>query len=946
MLSVDTDLHSWKYIAKYISQPDHIILNDSGTLVFKNIEFINKSGVHEIILSSHWYSNIKFIDCFFKSANGDFGKVSKVNKQENNFEFQNCFFSQLHFLYTPKLTLSGKHNCDSLVMDRVDKLALGDIQFRKAKISNCDILQPLEIAEKDGITLDVKESCFRQGLILKNTQFKELKLSKLQFDKSNGSFTKIASDTPVQLEELTGLSKLSIKQNGQKIGIHQCESSDVTIYQNKGGIDLHNCTISNAKVNQNKDCEVSLIDNTIEEELLFDKNKVVSINLANQQTENIKFTSNSGTFVFSNTEKVGIPDLKSNGFKNITVSNITAPNQDLELNCENLTKVLIDGTSFKSLKLTVLEADNISIQGCSGQLDTNISNSGEFSIKGYNKGLESLISVKDTEKVSIEDSEFKDLIITGSVSKNLELKNIKSHTISTENFMTGSIKISIVEDLSNPFIEHKFQADSLKLNSTKSRNTSLVGTKFKNIQLKSFESKHFNSSNQNFQNLAIENCSLSNLSFTNDITNSEKQPGWCFEKLPSQKISISDESIINKLFLSKKVNKSGNNLQILSILESTIQYLEVSELPANIESKHSGYGRFLISDTKKQTPGIIVSEGDHINALEVNCGHLSKLTIKRAELETCDILYSSINELTVDQCQKSETFSIGRLQIEDLANSKILLTDNSIEDLRIIITKPESLKIKNLKTINMAFNDFAKAHNSTGAFELIGINKGETIKAQKLEFQESDLSGIRFNSCYFDSFEQLLVKESTLDEIKCTATTWPKKVTSVEGKSKQFDIREGCRQLKLAMANHQDRVSELQFHSLEMAAYSKIVLSKKITWKFWIGLNDKISLLAGWTNIFGLNWGLPILGIFLIISLHYVGLIWSHHGVVPFTDGFRTTLEPSDYFILYNPTHRISQLSLQGDISWCTALIDFSSKIASAFFIYQIVAAFRKFKRT
>lgn len=99
---------------------------------------------------------------------------------------------------------------------------------------------------------------------------------------------------------------------------------------------------------------------------------------------------------------------------------------------------------------------------------------------------------------------------------------------------------------------------------------------------------------------------------------------------------------------------------------------------------------------------------------------------------------------------------------------------------------------------------------------------------------------MKFNLCYFKSFKALVVKSSKLDKINCTATTWPKVVSSYSkgGDKKKyhyFEIREACRQLKLAMADHQDRVSDLQFHSLKMNAYGKIVWKK---WKDYRNVND------------------------------------------------------------------------------------------------------------
>ncbi len=221
------------------------------------------------------------------------------------------------------------------------------------------------------------------------------------------------------------------------------------------------------------------------------------------------------------------------------------------------------------------------------------------------------------------------------------------------------------------------------------------------------------------------------------------------------------------------------------------------------------------------------------------------------------------------------------------------------------------------------------------------INAGN-FKAKSFFIHDSNLGNLELNSCYFENFEELNVKSSKLDYINCTATTWPKKVNSLDesGKSDPFQVREACRQLKLAMAGHQDRVSELQFHALEMNAYRKIVLKGWSRPKNW---NDILSLLAGWTNQFGLNWALPS-GLLIAFNVILYWITVKLHFDEPWTGPPFRCGNLHDFLMLFNPVHKTTEI-YHGSISGAVAIWDFVGRIVTAFLLYQIVTAFRKYRK-
>jgi len=222
------------------------------------------------------------------------------------------------------------------------------------------------------------------------------------------------------------------------------------------------------------------------------------------------------------------------------------------------------------------------------------------------------------------------------------------------------------------------------------------------------------------------------------------------------------------------------------------------------------------------------------------------------------------------------------------------------------------------------------------------LNIENGLKSDYFEIKDCDLSGVNFNACHFKTFNELRVTASKLDQIVCTGTNWPKHITSPSANNNAFEVRETCRQLKLAMNQHHDKASELHFHALEMRAFRKDIKEKS---RFWQDGVDKFSLWTGSFNDYGMNWFRPLIILFIIINFIHTLMIISETSSFPFTQAFSCGFYWSDYFTLYNPAHRQDHLIIAKEANGWTAALNFFSRIISAFFIYQIITAFRKFKR-
>lgn len=346
---------------------------------------------------------------------------------------------------------------------------------------------------------------------------------------------------------------------------------------------------------------------------------------------------------------------------------------------------------------------------------------------------------------------------------------------------------------------------------------------------------------------------------------------------------------------NKRIEVTSSQIKNLAFRSVSAGYLQIDEtaIEAIDLNGYSGDFRLIEGSKTKLTSGLANK------LLEVRNCHISNFEVAK--------------------------FSLGDVRIENLHPWKFNCSEVLFKSLLLRDFRMDKLKSQEDTEGQMSF-----------------VNKLITKSKGNLTFDNCDLSRMRFNSCFFESFEELNVRSSKLDEIKCTSTTWPTKVKSEFNNEKDdnFEVREACRQLKMAMANHHDRINELKFHALEMNAYEKIVRATSLR-KNW---NDKFSLLGGLTNDFGLNWWKPVLLGFFIVLAHYILLIGSHYSIDCWQE-LQFHFNTVDFLTLFNPTHRIDHLSLRGSIGPGAAIWDTSSRIFSSFFIYQTVVAFRKFRK-
>ncbi len=245
-------------------------------------------------------------------------------------------------------------------------------------------------------------------------------------------------------------------------------------------------------------------------------------------------------------------------------------------------------------------------------------------------------------------------------------------------------------------------------------------------------------------------------------------------------------------------------------------------------------------------------------------------------------------------------------------------------------------------------------------YSSISIISAKSFGSQsEISVTHSNLGKSQFFNVFFNSFEKIAIYHSIVTEITSANVKWfePHKLNPTI-KSEQGDFtnkREIFRQLKYALQNQGDRIESLRFKSLEMKAYKQELLSSQ-KWYKKLFNNDRFILWIGQTNNFGLNWLKPVWLILAFGLIFYclivVGVSENLSYSFNFDAGsFKTTIcEFAKYSYafpeLMNPVHSLDKIFTKTNQGGFTLnFLDYALKIFLAFFIYQIISAFRKFAK-
>jgi len=235
---------------------------------------------------------------------------------------------------------------------------------------------------------------------------------------------------------------------------------------------------------------------------------------------------------------------------------------------------------------------------------------------------------------------------------------------------------------------------------------------------------------------------------------------------------------------------------------------------------------------------------------------------------------------------------------------------------------------------------------------------------EQLLIENSNLGNTEFYDFDFSIYPSVRIIDSRLDSIFTYGATWFEngQLNVQESEGNRIKIlsqqREIFRQLKLAAEKQSDRITALDFKAREVEIHAEIIKGKNVSanqsFKNWlIKIGDLTSIWIGKTNDHGHNWIKPlllILGVSTAFFLLLFVLADTEISIVPdlSNKGFHYLFAKAHGHLavwpqLFNPTRRVSDMFKVIEHPFWVYFLDGLQRIILAFFIFQIVSAFRKF---
>lgn len=323
----------------------------------------------------------------------------------------------------------------------------------------------------------------------------------------------------------------------------------------------------------------------------------------------------------------------------------------------------------------------------------------------------------------------------------------------------------------------------------------------------------------------------------------------------------------------------------------------------------------------------------------------------------------SFNKVYIRSGKFGEQFIINgdNCQIEELTidTSKQLEGDLYFDSCNVLLANVSGSNYKsNIVFNNSCFNkiNFDKFYNYS-TLSLISVKAFN----QNSEFiiAHSNLGKTHLFNAFLNTFDNIKIYNSVLTEIIVANVKWfddNKLNANISASSEEYTYKkEIYRQIKFALEKQGDRITSLSFKALEMSAFKNESFAK-VKWHRRIFSIDRFILWVGQTNNFGQNWvkpvmfaiGFSLIFYFLVVvgiskNLSYsfnfskesIQLTWSElarfHNIIP---------------QLMNPANTLSKILPDNiEISFAVNLWDYLLKIFLAFFIFQIISAFRKYMK-
>lgn len=351
-----------------------------------------------------------------------------------------------------------------------------------------------------------------------------------------------------------------------------------------------------------------------------------------------------------------------------------------------------------------------------------------------------------------------------------------------------------------------------------------------------------------------------------------------------------------------------------------------------------------------------------------------KFTYKRKDTNEQVINLSLPDEIYIQDCSFNNGFEF---KGDNTKGNKLTLNfsekSSGVIDIQDTFFKEVELKGNNfnnsvfLRDCSYDKLTFEKLFNRS----LISLNNNNPISndgfPKELKIENSNLGNTEFYDFDFSVYPTVRVIDSRIDNIYAFGVEWFQESQLYVDNEEKSNLkilsqkREIYRQLKLAAEKQSDKITSLFFKAREIQLHREvlenkkkpILASKRSQIYYWIQKqSDLISINLGTTNNHGQNWIYALLWIIAITLAFYPFLMilsdpqiafawnWTHDGWDFFWDKFWEHSKAIPQ--LFNPARRLPDLFGNTNSFWLQ-FFDALHRIVLAFFIFQIVSAFRKF---
>ena len=480
--------------------------------------------------------------------------------------------------------------------------------------------------------------------------------------------------------------------------------------------------------------------------------------------------------------------------------------------------------------------------------------------------------------------------------------------------------------------------------------------------------------NGSFKILSLSNCSLP---FGVDIYSEEgnnieidwfeshhnhfSKAGYTFEGVTfKSKVDITEDTIEN-MGIDFKNCLSDSPIRISSLVSPSLAFIgKSSKISNDLRIWGGRIGSIVFNDGQFENEISIASVAIRKNLSIIGSEFQDKFTFRRKDSDSQVFNHNLPEEIWIQDSKfkngiefSGDCFSTDKLTVVFSEKS------SGVIDFREIYFSEVNLKGNNFNNSlflrDCTYDRLSLSHFFNKSLLSFNNNNPDGKKGNPLELriQNSNLGNTEFYDFDFTIYPAIRIIDSRMDNIFVNGVEWfePDQLQVDESETDPKKIlsqkREIYRQLKLAAEKQSDRITALEFKAKEVETHRLYLELGKVK------KADRWAILAGTTNNHGQDWIKPLWSIILISLGFFFPLFFIADPEINFWPDvskagwnfFWSKLSDHSKVIpqLFNPARRVSDMFEVIQYPFWVYLLDGFHRIILAFFIFQIVSAFRKF---